>query len=186
MTAAHQDKYWKEPAVPRHVIQMLVVDKNYRVLIMHRSNNVRSARNVWSIPTGEHEIGETIQSCAIRELYEEYGLKGTSILLLHQYENIAGDEQPPHYHWVLSIYAVSVEDVRAAINREPDKHDLMKFVDIEKELMQPEFFSEHKFHSSLHDIFKENIYEWYQRIYNQPGRNRAGLLSAAYEPGVAK
>jgi 8-oxo-dGTP diphosphatase len=165
MTAAHEDNYWKQPAVPRHVIQMLVIDKDYRVLVMHRSNNVRSARNVWSTPSGEHDIGETVETCAFRELHEEYGLTGISSLLLQQYENIAGDEQPPHYHWVISIYAVCVDDVRKAINREPDKHDEMKFVEM-SELTEPSFFDQHKFHTSLHDILRHNIANWYTKIFN--------------------
>lgn len=149
---------WKDPAVPRHVIQMLIMDSCGKVLIMHRSNNVRSARNVWSIPSGEHDIGETIQTCAARELHEEYGLDMLNMTILDQYENIAGDEAPPHYHWVVSIYGVLVKDVTAAMNKEPDKHDIMKFVSQEE--LIPQFFNEHKFHPTLHDKIKLNILDW--------------------------
>ncbi len=145
---------WKDPAVPRHVIQMLITDgKHY--LFMHRSNNVRSARNVWSIPSGEHEIGETIQACAYRELEEEYDLKAKGLLLLDQYENIAGDENPPHYHWVISLYGIKVDDVGQAINKEPDKHDALIFPHW-KDLTES-FFDSHQFHESLHDKLKLNI-----------------------------
>jgi ADP-ribose pyrophosphatase YjhB (NUDIX family) len=145
---------WKEPAVPRHVIQMLVGDGT-KYLIMHRSNNVRSARNVWSIPSGEHEIGETIQACAYRELEEEYGLVALDHVLLDQYENIAGDESPPHYHWVISLYGIKVEDVTKAINREPDKHDQMIFPTHQE--LNKEFFESHQFHPSLHETLNSNI-----------------------------
>lgn len=153
---------WKEPAVPQHVIQMLIIDEDDKVLIMHRSNNVRSAKNVWSIPTGMHDIGETVDDCIARELYEEYGLEAEGLLLLDQYENIAGDAAPPHYHWVISIYAVYVEDVTKAVNKEPDKHDEMKFVHIKD--LGPTFFENHQFHPSWHDLFKENVADWYQRM----------------------
>ena len=149
---------WKEPAVPRHVIQMLIVDPNQRCLIMHRSNNVRSARNVWSIPTGEHEIGETIEQCAFRELEEEYGLIGNDITLLSQYENIAGDESPPHYHWILSIYGIHADDVTKAVNKEPDKHDQMIFPRMRD--ISDEFFDTHRFHVSLHDHLRLNFKEF--------------------------
>lgn len=141
---------------------MLIVDNNDRVLIMHRSNNVRSAKNVWSIPTGEHEIGETIQTCAFRELYEEYGLVGQSLKPLHQYENIAGDEEPPHYHWVITIYKIFVEDVTKAINKEPDKHDEMLFPHFYH--LSEDFIDRHPFHKSLHKIIRDNISEWLGNI----------------------
>ena len=150
---------WKQPAVPRHVIQMLVIDPNEKLLLMHRSDKVRSARNVWSIPSGEHEIGETIKSCAFRELEEEYGLIGQNCVLADQYENIAGDEAPPHYHWVISLYYVIVADVTQAINKEPEKHDVMKFVDIFS--MSNKFFDEHPFHPSLHNLIRDSILYWY-------------------------
>lgn len=158
-TQAHD--YWKTPAVPRHVLQMLICDEDSRVLVMHRSNNVRSARNVWSIPTGEHEIGETIQNCLERELEEEYGLKAEGAMLLDQYENIAGDEAPPHYHWVLSIYAVFVKNVTLAINKEPEKHDEMIFPYANE--MNFEFFDTHKFHPSLHDLLAMNFYNYMEQ-----------------------
>lgn len=144
---------WKKPAVPRHVVQMLITDDYNRVLVMHRSNNVRSARNVWSIPTGEHEIGETIQETAKRELMEEYGLElivGSHIDCLFQYENIAGDaDADEQYHWVITVYRVRVFDVRKAINREPDKHDKMEFVDLNVMLYDDKWKAEHTFHESL-------------------------------------
>lgn len=150
---------WKEPAVPRHVIQMLPYDRSGKFLMMHRSNNVRSARNVWSIPTGEHEIGERIFECASRELWEEYGLIINQLRFLTQYENIAGDEAPPHYHWVLSIYGAEVDDVTQAVNKEPDKHDQMIFPTIE-EVSHPNFFDNHRFHNSLHYIISLQFPHW--------------------------
>lgn len=155
---------WKEPAVPRHVVQMLIVDEQDRALIMHRSENVRSARNVWSIPTGEHEVGETIMETARRELAEEYGLElipGSHIRSLFQYENIAGDEgQAEQYHWVITVYLVRVNDVTKAINREPDKHDKMEFTKLTTILDDPRWKDEHKFHESLDSLFVPMLQEY--------------------------
>jgi ADP-ribose pyrophosphatase YjhB (NUDIX family) len=158
MTAAHEDKYWKEPAVPRHVIQMLVIDMEDNILFLHRSNKVRSAKNVWSIPSGEHDIGETVHACACRELQEEYGLTVIDSHILKQYENIAGDAEPPHYHWVISIYKVIVDDVHKAVNKEPDKHDQMLIINADK--LDISFFDTHQFHPSLHELIKNKIYNW--------------------------
>ena len=64
-----------EPAIPRSVVQMVPVDLEGRLLVMHRSDKVRSAKNVWSFPSGLHDIGETQEQSVARELLEEYDLK---------------------------------------------------------------------------------------------------------------
>lgn len=143
------DSPWKHPAIPRHAVQMLVYDKNEKFILMHRSNNVRSARNVWSIPTGLHDIGETIDQTIKRELIEECGLNALRHTLLGQYENIAGDsDSVKQYHWVLSVYAVEVADVTKMVNVEPEKHDILKFLQITA-MLEGTFLDEHKFHASF-------------------------------------
>lgn len=150
---------WKEPQVPRHVIQMIVMDAQDNILFLHRSDKVRSAKNVWSTPSGLHDIGETIEECGKRELYEEYGLEALpqSFELVGQYENIAGDENPPHYHWVVSIYIVYVKNVWEAVNKEPDKHDIMLIEDLFN--IQGNWWDEHQFHPTYHDKLKTIIHE---------------------------
>ncbi len=147
---------WKHPCVPRHAVQMLVYDRNEKVILMHRSNNVRSARNVWSIPTGLHDIGETIRQTIRRELHEECQLETKSHTLLGQYENIAGDaDADKQFHWVLSIYAVEVEDVTKMVNVEPEKHDELKFISIDEMLRVEEFLTNYQFHGSFQNHAKD-------------------------------
>lgn len=144
------DSLWKYPVVPRHSIQMLVYDRSKKFILMHRSNNVRSARNVWSIPTGLHDIGETVKQTIERELIEECGLQALNHSLLGQYENIAGDtDAVKQYHWVLTIYAVEVADVTQMVNIEPEKHDELKLLPINELLDCEKFLSEYKFHDSF-------------------------------------
>ncbi len=141
---------WKYPVVPRHAIQMLVYDESEKLILMHRSNNVRSARNVWSIPTGLHDIGESIEQTIKRELIEECRLKVTRYKLISQYENIAGDaDAVKQYHWVLSVYAVQVEDVTKMVNVEPEKHDELKFIDLKELLDYNTFLRNYRFHDSF-------------------------------------
>jgi ADP-ribose pyrophosphatase YjhB (NUDIX family) len=154
--------YWREPAVPRHVVQMLVVDPNGHILVMHRSDKVKSAKNVWSIPTGTHEIGESIQSCIVRELYEEFNLIAERAFILEQYENIAGDISPPHYHWVLSIYAILVKDVKVAVNKEPELHDQMIFPNWST--IDDQWFKSHQFHPSLHTLISKSLGTWLNMV----------------------
>lgn len=147
-------------AVPRFVVQMLPVDDKRRCLVMHRSNNVRSARNVWSFPSGLQDIGEHWPEACSRELREEYGLDAQRLLISGIYENIAGDDEnydKPQWHWVILVVAVKVADVTQAINREPEKHDKMEFIDFET-LLEDNFTSEYPFHKSFIQFFKTNRY----------------------------
>lgn len=139
---------WAHSA-PAHVLQFFVVDPWERFLIMHRTDKVRSAKNVWSIPSGTHELGEEIGCCIARELEEEYGLEAEEVSIVGQYENIAGDRTADlQYHWIMSLYVVYVSDVTLAVNKEPDKHDKMLFLPVDT-IVQPSFLDEYKFHESL-------------------------------------
>lgn len=146
---------WKkcEEAVPRSAVQMIPFDAAEQVLLMHRSDKVRSARNVWSFPSGMHEIGNTLEAEAFRELKEEYDLTGLRSSLLGVYENIGGDPEPgaEQYHWVISVLAVEVVDVTMAVNREPDKHDKMEFTTIGE--LRRLSFEKYPFHQSFQEWF---------------------------------
>lgn len=141
---------WQSPAVPRTAVQMIPVDLEGRVLLMHRSDKVRSAKNVWSFPSGLHDIGETLFQTLERELWEEYQMAPFGGSFIGVYENIAGDPEGEQYHWVVLLFAALVPDVRLAVNREPDKHDQMKHVRGD-EMLLDEFYEQHPFHKSFSD-----------------------------------
>ena len=151
-TVTRAEIIWQQnpcASIPRHVLQMIVVDPSHRMLAMHRGPNVRSARNVWSFPSGLHDIGETAIACAARELHEEYNLVAMKTCFLGQYENIAGDEPgTPQYHWVITMLGVIVNSLEDAINKEPDKHDKMEFPSL-VEYMGPDFYASYPMHSSM-------------------------------------
>jgi 8-oxo-dGTP pyrophosphatase MutT (NUDIX family) len=52
----------------------VVLDEQGRLLLIQRSDNHR-----WAIPAGAMELGESMQECAVRELWEETGLRATSL-----------------------------------------------------------------------------------------------------------
>jgi 8-oxo-dGTP pyrophosphatase MutT (NUDIX family) len=52
----------------------VVLDEQGRLLLIQRSDNHR-----WAIPAGAMELGESMEDCAIRELWEETGLRATSL-----------------------------------------------------------------------------------------------------------
>ncbi|MBW6437650.1 NUDIX domain-containing protein [Actinoplanes hulinensis] len=52
----------------------IVLDEQGRLLLIQRSDNHR-----WAIPAGAMELGESMAECAVRELWEETGLRATSL-----------------------------------------------------------------------------------------------------------
>lgn len=52
----------------------VVLDEQNRLLLIQRSDNHR-----WAIPAGAMELGESLEECAVRELWEETGLTATSL-----------------------------------------------------------------------------------------------------------
>ncbi|GAA3346177.1 NUDIX hydrolase [Amorphoplanes nipponensis] len=52
----------------------VILDERNRLLLIQRSDNHR-----WAIPAGAMELGESMQDCAIREVWEETGLRATSL-----------------------------------------------------------------------------------------------------------
>lgn len=129
--------------IPTPCIQVIPVDFNGAVLVHHRSDKVRSAKNVWSFPTGIIEYGETMRDAARRELKEEFELIGGAVMHLGCYENILDD-----FHWVLSVMGTVVPSVYDFKNMEPDKHDIVEAVHM-TELMSSTFFKRYPFHQSF-------------------------------------
>lgn len=155
---------WKNPAIPRHVVQMIPVDLTRKFLVMHRSNNVRSARNCWSFPSGMHDIGETIKQCAVRELKEEYGLNTLKYQNLGVYENIAPDKDAKEqYHWVITLGTCIVEDVTKAENKEPEKHDKMEFTNLD-DFMSSDWWDNHQFHESFMTAIRPQFFHLFRKI----------------------
>ncbi|HEY8472713.1 MAG TPA: NUDIX domain-containing protein [Natronosporangium sp.] len=54
--------------------RVVVRDDAGRLLLIRRADNGH-----WSLPAGAMELGESITDCAVRELYEETGLRATAV-----------------------------------------------------------------------------------------------------------
>ncbi|GGQ69712.1 NUDIX domain-containing protein [Couchioplanes azureus] len=52
----------------------VIFDEQGRLLLIQRSDNHR-----WAIPAGAMELGESMEECAIREVWEETGLRATAL-----------------------------------------------------------------------------------------------------------
>jgi 8-oxo-dGTP pyrophosphatase MutT (NUDIX family) len=81
----------------------LVFDDKNRLLLIQRSDNHR-----WAIPAGAMELGESMEQCAVRELWEETGLTATSLTPYAFYTAYTYTNQYEHtYQQVLMTFVVN-------------------------------------------------------------------------------
>lgn len=129
---------WNKFDEPRPYVTVsgLALDARGRMILLHRSEKVRSARNCWSLPSGLHEVGLTMAEQFGQELREELNL--TPIIEKHamigMYENIRPDgDDRPGWHWVIGVMAMRVESLDSLTNKEPDKHDQVDIVNVRQD-----------------------------------------------------
>ena len=150
---------WRAPnaAHPIPVVQFIPMDLNGRMLVLTRSDTVRSARNCRSFPSGLHDIGTTQMEMIRIEAREELSLEVKAAELFGVYENIAGDDpSQTQFHWVISMFFALVYDVREFVNNEPDKHSnvTIECIDV---LDDPMWYEEIPFHESFMDFARANM-----------------------------
>jgi ADP-ribose pyrophosphatase len=77
-----------------------VVFKEKRVLIVRRGQP--PAEDLWAIPGGSVEIGETLQQAAEREIWEETGIRIRAAKPVYTFDVIERDEsQGIRFHYVI-------------------------------------------------------------------------------------
>jgi ADP-ribose pyrophosphatase YjhB (NUDIX family) len=133
-------KQWNLFSNPRPYVTVsgFAFDDEGKFLALHRSKEVRSARNCWSLPSGLHEIGVTGPQQFCTELEEELNVVAdpNSAVLIGNYENVRPDDKDapgaevPGWHWFIVVYAVRAKTLSTFINKEPHKHDQTLFLDV--------------------------------------------------------
>ncbi|MEU9101526.1 NUDIX domain-containing protein [Streptomyces sp. NPDC048361] len=99
-----------------------------RVVLLQRSENAKFAQGMWDLPVGKSEPGEPITETAVRELYEETGLrvKPEALKVAHIIHGAWGVEAPNGF---LTVVFVAHEWSGEPENREPRKHAHVRWVD---------------------------------------------------------
>jgi 8-oxo-dGTP pyrophosphatase MutT (NUDIX family) len=94
----------------------VVRDAGGRILLIKRSDN-----GTWSNPAGAMELGDTMETCAARELWEETGLTATSLVPFAIYSGPhASTNQYGHTYQVVTM-AFLVESWTGDLVRETDE-----------------------------------------------------------------
>ena len=96
---------------------VMVFDVYHRLLLQYRADD-----NLWDLPGGFMEIGETIEETARREVWEETGLEIGEITLFKIYSGQEFIYECPNGDQVVSVAPVYVtNDVRGYL--QPDGHE---------------------------------------------------------------
>jgi len=80
----------------------VVIEVGDRIVLVRRKHPPPG----WAIPGGFVEVGETVETAAVREALEETGLRVTLTALLGVYSDPARD---PRHHTISTVYVGSAE-----------------------------------------------------------------------------
>jgi len=98
--------YREYPIRPVAVVSVLIKSGS-KVLLIKRRFDPCSGK--WSIPGGLIELGETVREAALREVYEETGLKVELDRLLNVVDYIEVDERGAiRFHYILICFLAHV------------------------------------------------------------------------------
>jgi len=103
------------PSVPRVGVAALVVFKN-KVLLGYRVT--QHGNGFWGFPGGHLEFGESPEDCALREAWEECGLRLRNISF-YALSNDVFTDTGKHY---ITLHMRADVDDPTITNQEPDKH----------------------------------------------------------------
>ena len=99
----HKDDQPLENAYPSQPVVAVgaIVFRDNRVLLVKRGQ--APSRDLWAIPGGRVEIGETLQEAAERETIEETGITIRALEPVYTFDYIERDgSAPPRFHYVIT------------------------------------------------------------------------------------
>jgi mutator protein MutT len=82
-------------ARPIPVVRLIVTDSNGRVLLLRRAANTTGG-NLWCLPGGKVDYGDTVEQTAARELEEETGLRAEQLRFLFYQDSLPFSQGQMH------------------------------------------------------------------------------------------
>jgi 8-oxo-dGTP pyrophosphatase MutT (NUDIX family) len=102
---------------------LFVFNNKKELLMIHRTDN-----NTWAIPGGYLELGERMEDAAVRELYEETGLRAESLKLLNIYSGKELYQMYPNGDEVYIVVAIyTVTEYSGTLKHDNIESDDVKF-----------------------------------------------------------
>ncbi|MFJ8883419.1 NUDIX domain-containing protein [Streptomyces sp. NPDC102402] len=105
-------------------------EATHRVVLLRRGENAKFAPGLWDLPVGKSEPGEPVTLTAVRELYEETGIRvePRSLEVAHVIHGAWGVESPNGF---LTVVFVTREWSGEPENREPGKHAEVRWTGVD-------------------------------------------------------
>ena len=95
------------------------IKNNNKILILKRSDKVRSMKGLWSGVSGIIENNEKPADRAIIEIYEEIGIKKDKIILIKSKEGIKiSSPQYENHEWEIFAYLFETKEEKIKLNWE--------------------------------------------------------------------
>lgn len=117
----------------RHVVGIAVLRGEAVLILRRRSDDFMP--DVWELPGGHVEPGESIPSAVARELFEETGWRLTGILELVDWFDYAGEEGMATREW---NFNVTVECTNGLVHPEHQAYAWATLEDYQEYVMTPE------------------------------------------------
>lgn len=108
----------------------VMIIKNQKILLLRRADWTPLWPGYWHCPTGKMEENESPLQTAIRETYEEIGLKVNPSLATVVAVNAPYFKNPGLRWKDLSLFFVAKDFKGEPINKEPRLHDAMDWFDL--------------------------------------------------------
>jgi len=130
--------------------------KGWEILLLHKPRK----RDAWQLPQGGMEGDETAEQCAVRELHEEAGLTGATILatsnLIYQYDFPKSYRtfRPDHVcgQKILFVYGTIGRDADVKVDN--NEVNQFKWVTIEQ---LPRYVKRKEYLELVQNLYKEAI-----------------------------
>ena len=107
------------------------IKNNKKILILKRSNKVRSMKGLWSAVSGIIENNENPTDRAKIEIYEELGIKKDKIILLKKLEKIKiSSPQYETHEWEIFSYLFETKETEIKLNWENSNFRWIDFDDL--------------------------------------------------------
>src|SRR5688572_19885791 len=101
-------------------VGVMIFNHKGEVLFTKRGRGAKNERGHWEIPGGDVEFGETLATAAVRETYEELGVKGVVVKQLLAIDHFIPKEGQ---HWVAVPFIVKIKPGQTPKIMEPHKCD---------------------------------------------------------------
>jgi mutator protein MutT len=103
----------------------IVINNKNEVLLLKRSENIRSNQGMWDRPGGQVEYGERVENAVIREVQEEVGITVGNLSFLKLDQDMGENK-----HFIAIGYLA--EHISGEVeNKEPHKHDEVRWFNLD-------------------------------------------------------